>query len=70
MPDRAALIVALILERPMCLDCIASKSGLGAADVDTTMATVRAALQLHVAQDRCRACGATTSVFSFDRPSV
>lgn len=68
MPYRAALITALILDRPMCSDCIAEKAGLSAADLDATLTTIRAVLQLHSGMDRCRTCGLTTTVLSVDRP--
>jgi hypothetical protein len=69
-PTRAALVTALILEHPMCLDCVVAKSGLGPADLDTTMAAVATALRLRHITDRCLACGTVTSVLSLERPAV
>lgn len=69
MPKRAAIVATLILERPMCEACISTKSGLGAADLDATLASIRTSLRLYSAIDRCRACGALTTVLSVDRPA-
>jgi len=69
MPDRAALITALILDRPMCLDCIVVQSGVRTRDLDATLATVSGVLSLHLAGGRCQGCGTMTTVLSLDRPS-
>jgi hypothetical protein len=69
MPDRAALITALILDRPMCLDCIVVQSGVRTRDLDGTLATVSDVLSLHLTGDRCQGCGTMTTVLSLDRPS-
>jgi hypothetical protein len=70
MPERAALVTALIVERPMCEACILLKSGLSARDLAETLTVVRAALRVHEGTDRCRACGEAKRVLSLDRPSV
>ena len=70
MPDRAALITALILERPMCEECIATKSGLSTSVIDSTLATAATVLELHRQTDRCRVCGETKRVVSIEQPSV
>ena len=69
MPDRVALITALILDRPMCLDCIVVQSGVRTSDLDGTLATVSGVLSLHLAGGRCWGCGTLTTVLSLDRPS-
>jgi hypothetical protein len=68
MPGRAALITALILDRPMCEPCIVKKSGLSQLDLDATVAVIRPALQIHSAIARCRICGAVTTVLGINRP--
>jgi hypothetical protein len=58
MPEHAALITVLILDRPMCLDCIVAKTEIG-------MPSVRAHLEhlskiVTVRQEphgRCLTCG-------------
>lgn len=68
MPARAALVTALILDRPMCALCIAEKSGLGEDDLDATLTAIRNALRLHDATGRCRECGTTAVVMSIEHP--
>jgi hypothetical protein len=70
MLDRAALVTALIVDRPTCVDCMAKKSSLSASALGATLRTVQTALVLHSAVDRCRECGTVTAVFSIDRPST
>ena len=64
MPNRAALIIALILNHPLCTECLATKSGLSFADLDANIATIEASLVLRHAADRCRACGSTDTTLS------
>ena len=68
--QNSALVTALILERPLCLRCIADKSGLKVEAAETVIAVIRRSLDVH-RQDaaRCHACGATAVVFSIHRPS-
>jgi hypothetical protein len=68
MPERAALITALILDRPMCLPCIALKSLVSAERAESTLVTIATALVLRRESGRCVACGQTTTVHSVGRP--
>jgi len=68
MPVRAALVAALIVERPTCRSCIEAKSSLSPTDFETTLVAIRGALRVHEAVERCRACGESKSVLSLDRP--
>ena len=68
MPDRTALVTALILDRPLCIRCLAAKSRGTLADLDAVIDNVEKALVLHRIVDRCRACGNTEITFSVDRP--
>jgi hypothetical protein len=68
LPESAALITGLILERPLCLDCLAAKSGLGATAVEAMLARVGTVMRLHRWTDRCRACGETRETVSVARP--
>jgi hypothetical protein len=67
MPDRAALITALILDRPMCLDCVAEKAGMTVAEADSAVARIGTGLILRGEADRCLVCGETKLVFSVHR---
>jgi hypothetical protein len=68
MPDHTALVTALILDRPLCIRCLAAKSRGTLADLDAVIDNVEKALVLHRIVDRCRACGTTEITFSVDRP--
>ena len=65
MPEISTVITVLIIERPLCLQCISDKAQVSVRTVrdyldklDTTMGIKRAA------NDRCRGCGATVNTFS------
>ena len=68
MPDRAAPITALILDRAMCLPCIALKTLMSAERAESTLATIGTALVLHRDTGRCVTCGETKTVYSVGRP--
>lgn len=68
MPDHAAIVTALILDRPTCIQCIAVKSSLSIRDLDQIIGIIERVLVLHRETDRCRVCGATETVFFVDRP--
>lgn len=67
MPERAALIAVLIMERPLCVGCISSKSGLTAAEVESYLSTIQGTVEVQRGVDRCRACGTSTTVYSLFR---
>jgi hypothetical protein len=66
MHDTAALITAIILDRPLCLDCIALKAGVGPATADASLARIKNVLTEETG--RCRACGTIGMVFSARQP--
>jgi len=67
MPERAALVAVLIMERPLCMGCICDKSGLNAGKVEAYLITLAATLVIQRGVNRCRACGMSTAVFSLFR---
>lgn len=67
MPERAALIAVLIMERPLCVPCIADKSGLTAAEIESFLAQIARTLDVRRGVDRCRVCGDGTTVYSLFR---
>ena len=69
MRNHATLITALMLNHPLCTECLATKSGLSLTDVKATIATIEASLILHHAADRCRACGSTDLTFFIEQPA-
>jgi hypothetical protein len=67
MPEHAAIIAVLILERPMCVDCIADKANLPPADVKRYLDVIHRSLEVRSHEGRCRTCGNQRPVFSFSR---
>ena len=68
MPDHVALITALMLDRPMCLPCIAAKALVSLERAESALETIATALVLRREPGRCVACGATTIVHSVGHP--
>jgi hypothetical protein len=67
MPRHAAMIAFLLFDRPMCLDCIALKSGLAVTEADRYLTTIATSFDLTRDGDRCRVCGNVGPVFSLVR---
>ena len=69
MPETAALITALIIDRPLCFDCIVMRAGVSAAAAEVAFARITNVLTLRRDNPgRCRACGAIGVVFSLAQP--
>jgi hypothetical protein len=64
MPERTALITALILNHPMCLPCISMKALVSVERAQATLETIATALLLNRETRRCVACGEMTTVHS------
>jgi hypothetical protein len=68
MPANSALIAVLLVERPMCLECISAKAEVSAAEVRRYLIDIATSLDLrHHANDRCRICGNIGPVYSVRR---
>ena len=67
MPENAALIAVLIIERPLCLTCISDKSGLTEDEIKPYLRRLRRAVSIERGIDRCRGCGTFTAVYSMLR---
>jgi hypothetical protein len=63
MPEKGALLAVLIIERPLCVDCIAEKSSIAAEQVEALLARIATRIAITSAVDRCRACGETKKVY-------
>ena len=71
MPPRAAMIALLIIERPLCLACIASRANTTEVAVQGYLAVMRQTLTVyHEDTARCRACGTIGKVYSLTRPAL
>ena len=58
MPEYAALITVMILERPMCVACVAVKAAMDIPSVDGYLERISAMVDVHrLPTERCRVCG-------------
>ena len=62
--DRIGVIAALITERPLCSSCIASKARIASGELPSYLGQIGTVFTMRDTTDRCRACGALTTVFS------
>ena len=69
MPEQTAFLTALILDRPLCVSCIAAKTALTSKlALETLLERIQRVLTLQRDEGRCRACGLDTTVISVKRP--
>ena len=64
MSETLSLVAGLILERPLCVDCIALKASVTGGAVEGYLATLATGMNLRRENGACRACGLTTLVAS------
>jgi len=64
-----AVVTALVLERPMCLGCVATRAGVSPLEIDALVERVSTVLKLYRDVARCRTCSAITRVVSVERPT-
>jgi hypothetical protein len=69
LPEAVAVVTALILDRPMCLDCIATKSGVSLTHAEAIVQRIATALKLYREVARCRMCSTVARVVSVERPT-
>jgi hypothetical protein len=62
--DRLGVIAALITERPLCASCITNKAGGASGELPSYLGQIGTVFTMRDSTDRCRACGALTTVFS------
>jgi hypothetical protein len=68
MPEWAALIATLIVDRPLCLPCVAGRAQIPELEAKGYLDRLRAHLTIYrEGNDRCRACGIVGKVHSLSR---
>lgn len=68
MPAVAALITVLIMERPLCVDCLALRAQVGVDVIVSYLAKIETAVTVRRGlDDRCRVCGAVGRTYSIAR---
>ena len=65
-----AVVTGLILGRPTCVDCIASKSSMPTDEAEAVLRRIASVVQSHREPTRCRVCGETKAVFSVADPRL
>lgn len=69
MPESVVLLTDLIVENPLCLGCIAKRTGLTTEAAETALTVIERALRVHREARRCRSCGVPETVYLLERPS-
>ena len=69
MPEVTAIVTALILERPVCFECLSEKTGATRTEIAQALREMEGALVLQVSERRCYGCGNVVEAVSIDRPS-
>jgi hypothetical protein len=64
MLDKTRMVAVVLLERPLCSDCIAQKSGVSCDEVEPLLTTIGKTIGLIRVVDRCHACGRTDRVYA------
>ena len=68
MPATAALIAVLIIERPMCPDCIAARAHTTPQAVESYLTEIGRTLDVESGMnERCHTCGAVGTTYSLSR---
>jgi hypothetical protein len=57
VPQITAVIMSLIIERPMCVECIATRTQISVDAVKGYIDRMRASVHIHDSSGRCRTCG-------------
>ena len=70
MLDPAALITALILDRPMCMACVAARAMVTVEHAILALKDIGSALVLTCETGPCASCGATAPVYAVARPRL
>jgi hypothetical protein len=68
VPEQAAIMTALILERPMCVECIATKANMSMSEAQRYLQIITRAVPVVMDKGRCRTCGESRATFSVRRP--
>ena len=68
MPEISAVITALIIERPLCVECIALRTQVSVGAVKAYLPKLDKMVTVHRGvEDRCRACGRIGDTFWLSR---
>jgi len=65
---KSALVAAIVVERPLCGECIGETASISVAEVHEYLKSFRDCVLVYAREDRCRACREQKTVFSLVRP--
>ena len=69
MPERAAVITVLLIDRPLCVECIANRTGMSVRTIRRYLGGLDQLITVDAESGgRCRACRMASEVFSLPRP--
>jgi hypothetical protein len=68
--ERVALITALILDRPMCLECLSAKAAIPTEELIAILELIEAALAVHRGVGPCRGCRRERSTVHVSQPRL
>ena len=64
MPEIATVITVLIIQRPLCLQCISDKAQVSVPTARDYLDKLDTVMGVQRTNDRCRGCGAIGNTFS------
>jgi hypothetical protein len=67
MPELPS-IVELIVQSPLCLDCLEKKTGVSVADAEDVIRRIQSVLAITVASAHCEGCLRTTTTYQIGQP--
>ena len=67
MPEHAVMIAVLIIDRPLCIICLAAKADMTVPSVRGYLARIARIVKVNrEPEERCRACGTIGRAVSLD----
>jgi hypothetical protein len=68
VPEHAAMITALLVERAMCVQCVAKKCDMDTRSVEMYLGIIARTLAMHRTTQECLRCGVVRETVTLDRP--
>lgn len=68
MPEKAALIAALIVERPVCVTCLTDKTGCTEAAIEGYSSVIKTTLVVYRDTASCSICAGFAPAFAIGVP--
>jgi hypothetical protein len=62
--DKLSLVASLLLNHPMCLDCLSANTGLSTSEANRHLSIIGGSLEMRRSDERCPNCGTDTPIYS------